>query len=68
MDTFADVVLARADDEAVGVVSDHERLTWAEVVQEAAGRAAFLSGMSSAGPTSRPAWYTPSRTLAPAIR
>jgi DNA primase len=41
VDTFADVVLARADDEAVGVVSDYERLTWAEVVQEAADRAAF---------------------------
>lgn len=49
MDTFADVVLARAGDDGVGVVSEYERLTWAEVVEEAAVRAAFLSEMRVAG-------------------
>jgi fatty-acyl-CoA synthase len=49
VDTFADVVLARAGDDGVGVVSEYERLTWAEVVGEAAVRAAFLSEMRVAG-------------------
>jgi fatty-acyl-CoA synthase len=49
VDTFAEVVLARAGDDGVGVVSEHERLTWAEVVEEAAVRAAFLSEMRVAG-------------------
>jgi fatty-acyl-CoA synthase len=49
VDTFADVVLARAGDDEVGVVSEYERLTWAEVVEEAAVRAAFLSEMRVAG-------------------
>jgi fatty-acyl-CoA synthase len=49
VDTFADVVLARAGDDGVGVVSELERLTWAEVVEEAAVRAAFLSEMRVPG-------------------
>jgi fatty-acyl-CoA synthase len=49
VDTFAEVVLARAGDQAVGVVSGDERLTWGEVVEEAAARAAFLSELRTAG-------------------
>jgi hypothetical protein len=45
VDTVADVVLALAGDDAAGVVTEYERLTWGEVVQQAADRAAFLSGM-----------------------
>ena len=49
MDTFADVVLARAGDDAVGVVFDYERLRWGEVVREAADRAALLSDLRAVG-------------------
>jgi fatty-acyl-CoA synthase len=49
VDTFAEVVLARAGDEAVGVVSESERLTWGNVVEEASVRAAFLSELRTAG-------------------
>jgi fatty-acyl-CoA synthase len=49
VDTFADVVLARAGDEAVGVVFDYERLMWGEVVRQAADRAALLSELRAAG-------------------
>ena len=44
MSTFAEVVQARAGDSSVGVVSGDERHTWGSVVQQAADRAAFLSG------------------------
>jgi fatty-acyl-CoA synthase len=43
VNTFAEVVRARAGDGQVGVVFGPERHTWGSVVQEAADRAAFLS-------------------------
>jgi fatty-acyl-CoA synthase len=46
--TFAEVVRARAGDSSVGVVSGDERHTWGSVVQQAADRAAFLSGTCGA--------------------
>jgi len=50
VNTFAEVVRARAGDGNVGVVFGHERVTWGNVVQEAADRAAFLSGAYGAAP------------------
>lgn len=49
METFAEVVLARAGDDGTGVVFGDERRTWGTVVRESADRAAFLSTICGTG-------------------
>ena len=58
MNTFAEVVRARAEDGRVGVVFGGERWTWAQVVQEAARRAQALDGARIAA---NAGWATPAR-------
>lgn len=43
MATYADLLLARAEDDHLGLVFEDQRWTWQEVVQESADRAALLS-------------------------
>ena len=50
MPTVADLVTARAADTHLGLIDEHGAWTWAEVVAEAAGRAAMLAELRQEGP------------------
>jgi fatty-acyl-CoA synthase len=43
--TFAEVVRSRAGDERIGLLFGEDRWTWAQVVQESAGRASVLAAL-----------------------
>jgi fatty-acyl-CoA synthase len=47
--TFAEIVRSRADDRRIGLRFGDEQWTWAEVVQEAADRAAALAALQEEG-------------------
>jgi fatty-acyl-CoA synthase len=55
-DTFARLLLARADDDHPGLLFEDERYSWAEVVEAAKTRAAFAVGGAARGrrPAGRP--------------
>lgn len=53
MQTFAEIVRSRADDEHLGLRFGDEEWTWAQIVSESADRGAALCG-SFAAPESRP--------------
>ena len=49
METIAELLVARAGDDAPGLVAEDERWTWAEVVAECATRGAALTELGVAG-------------------
>lgn len=49
MDTFAQIVRSRADDQHVGLRFEDEQWTWAQVVQEGTDRAAALATLRNEG-------------------
>jgi fatty-acyl-CoA synthase len=54
MQTFADLVLARSDDDHPGLVAGDDTFTWSQVVQAARARASLLRQYAASSPATPP--------------